>query len=576
MTTFYFAWAESTDTTFGPGFAVNDEDVFAFRLAQEEGGFATLDVSIRHPSKGLLAASRDRWAWFSYADGGAAAALFFGRVVGAPEGQTDTELRLTLLARPDGYHAAKEAVAATLRSLPDFDPVWIAADVREDPDVVLEARSALWHVDRTSHAVTISDICEGEDGTIAIAAADLFADSLDLAYTGVPVTRVDVRATMAWDQRAQGEVDVTRSITDAAATAGTTRANILSSYTGLGLVQDWWAPGFQIGGGWRVTTSTLRRMDGRYFGRSGRQTPLRARQLIYFPLWSFAMQVKIACDVTRGMTEIATFAVNAGVQEVGSDDAEPLVLEFSSTAAAESIDGAVPIGNVAGRSWFRTDRGRQSLQNLALRARAALRASARVVEVSAQVSFETAVQLTCRHSASITASALPGGSVTGKVIAYAMSLDGDSGALIGEVTLGCTVGDGVALSPAAAVLGYADAGYVDDGYQEYVAGDESLSGGDTTLAHYGGVEFADDGIDFGQMDRGDIVLSAAVVNGQTAQEAVIDTTAEDASEAKRNLEGAFTRVEMDLRPLGGLAFENAFAIDDGAVSLPKTIDLEAE
>jgi len=62
---FFFAWVEPTDTTFGPSHHVFDVMVKSFSLAQQEGGFATLDVVVPNPRIGLLSPGRKQWAWFS-------------------------------------------------------------------------------------------------------------------------------------------------------------------------------------------------------------------------------------------------------------------------------------------------------------------------------------------------------------------------------------------------------------------------------------------------------------------------------------------------------------------------------
>ncbi len=51
-----------------------------------------------------------------------------------------------------------------MREPPFYDPVFIAEDKRDDPDVVLEARAELWNIDRITHVVSSSDVLVGEDG----------------------------------------------------------------------------------------------------------------------------------------------------------------------------------------------------------------------------------------------------------------------------------------------------------------------------------------------------------------------------------------------------------------------------
>ncbi len=70
------------------------------------------------------------------------------------------------------WTSEERRVFDTLRVRPWWDPVWILEERMDDPDTVLEARTQLWHIDRVTHAVTVSDIISGEDGTLAISDHD--------------------------------------------------------------------------------------------------------------------------------------------------------------------------------------------------------------------------------------------------------------------------------------------------------------------------------------------------------------------------------------------------------------------
>lgn len=110
---------------------------------------------IKNPRIGLLAPARRTWAWLSH--GGAP--LFFGRLVGVPSNINLNAVTLDFIGRPVDYAAQKAALAASLRVLPYYDPVFITPDAQTDPDTVLEARLAMWHIDRTTLAVTTSHTC---------------------------------------------------------------------------------------------------------------------------------------------------------------------------------------------------------------------------------------------------------------------------------------------------------------------------------------------------------------------------------------------------------------------------------
>jgi hypothetical protein len=440
---FYFAWVDPTDTEFDVEFARNDEAIMSLTVGHDEAGFPYLSIEIRNPRIGLLSPTRKRWAWLSWDGATGVEPLFFGRLVGVPDGTQDEVLRLTLLARPADFMAQKEAVAETLRVLPWFDPVWIAADRRDDADLVLEARTALWHIDRITHVVSVSDIIEGEDGTIDIG-GDFFRDSLNLRYTQIPARQARVSAEVSWNQRATGDVNISKTITDAFVAQGTVRENSISSYTAEGLIRDWPQVGSRIGGGWSVGEVRLERIDGVLVPSSGTIANTAASSAIYFPLWVIRPTMSLRYDVSRARVEGVSFTLAGDTQAVVTepDDDDAVEIRLQSSAIGEAIDGALPIGDVQRRSYFQTDRGRQSIENLVLRARAQLVARARAVEIVAEIPFAEAVALSCRHSATITDDRLPGGSATGKVIAYSFTMNGDSGRMFGTVSLACAVGQG--------------------------------------------------------------------------------------------------------------------------------------
>jgi len=571
----YFAWVDSTDSTFSAAFQREDESVFSFTVDHSEGDFASLSIEILNPRVGLLGVARSRWAWLSHDDGTTVTPLFFGRLVGVPERVTEEIVSLTFVARPLNYTTLKQAVADGLRVLPWFDPVWIGADRRTDPDVALEARTALYHIDRTSLAVTVSDIVAGEAGTVDIGGG-FFRESLDMRYTQIPARRVRVNAEMTWQQQASGSIDISRSICDAFAVAGTTLTNRISTFTGEGLLRDWPRTGQSIGAGWRVGPVQLPRVDGVNVAPRG-QVANTVFHRVYFPEWVVEPSMVLDYSADRARAETFAFTVASATQEMiaDNDDEDVIELDFASSAAAEPIDGVIPIGDLRRRTWFQTDRGRDSLRYLMLVARARLVAQARAVEISADVPFATAITLSCRHSATLADARIPGGSATGKVVRYSFGLTGEDGALTGSVTIACTIGTGGTITPVDAVPGYAEGGYVDTGYQVNVGGEELLLTGDMAFDHFGGTEIADDGIDFFNVTPETVVQDCTVINGPTAQRAVILTQTVTPQEAINLLNQSFTQVQLTMFPVDGVSFLTAYELTDIRLTIPQTINLEA-
>lgn len=574
---FYFAWTDEPSTAglpaFGPEHLVQDEVILGFSLSHLEGEFPTLTIEVENPREGLLSPARGRWAWFSWDGGGTGAEpLFFGRVVGAPEGITEATMSITLIARPPDFFEQKAALAASMRVLPFYDPVWLGAEQREDPDIVLQARSALWHIDRLSLEVSASDIILGEVGPVELTH---FRDNLGLEYVQTPGRQVKVRCEVSWVQTAIGSVNVTPIIAAAFAEAGAPRPRFISSYTGQGLLQDWPTPGVEIGGGWRVGRVELTRVDGILFPSSRFQvTTLDA--LGAFPRWDVRAVMWCDYEFRRPRTETVTFTVDADVQPLitGPDEEAPIEIVLSSSAVGELIDGVLPIGDLRRRSYFQTERGQRSIEHLICLARAQLLARARAVQITVDVPFEQAMALSCRHSVEVTDDRLPGGSAVGKVISYTGSMDGDSGELIGTVTLACTIGKGEDLTSTEGEPGYVEAGYV-TGYQSFVAGDFILDSGDIGFEFYGSVAPNDDGVNFFRFRRDDAVLDCFVTNGPTTQEAALSQPFDDLAAAAAAANAVATTVTLQMRPLDGLSFSTAYVLNTTPLAVPLTINLEA-
>ena len=69
--------------------------------------------------------------------------------------------------------------------LPYYDEVVIDPTRRTDPEVVLEGYSAVWHYDRETHVLTVSDEITGEDGLVEFDGA---SEDGKVLYDGLGLT----------------------------------------------------------------------------------------------------------------------------------------------------------------------------------------------------------------------------------------------------------------------------------------------------------------------------------------------------------------------------------------------------
>ena len=609
---YHFAWLADT-APFDPlAHAVEDEAITELSISQQEGEFASLQITVINPFSGLLAPGRMQWCWLSWDDGIGPQPLFHGRLTGVPESVDGETVRLLFTARPIGYEGIRDDLAETLKVLPYFDPVWVTGDTT-DADNVLEARGARWHIDRCTHEVTTSDELIGEDGTITFGEADHLYDALSLSYAGQPLSAVEIEGTLSWTQGGSGTIDLTHRIYDefmkhSSIIVAHPKSGIIQTMTGEGLAADWPEGGDSLDGGWTVnnatyceelsdrlytrydyhvtyqayTTGTDERVDKALEDGSLDESNLsnswfRSDDWWYvdFPVYYLKQETKFNWEADRSRIETIKCTVVADIQPIL---AEPLLEDYvgqiqvnasDTVTEPDAVTGVMPIGDVRRKSYLDTDRGQSSVEYLLLLARAELRRSARAVEVECRVPWPRGIGVTLRHNAEVVDYRLPGGLASGKVTAYSMDASG-TGEHTVSITIGCAIGRGGTVAGQAGDPTWVDDGYVDPGYQQMTGATILAPTGD--IAYQALTDFAidDDGVDLLNLDEFSAVESLEVKNGLKEQAKVID--AADPLEAMRQLP---TQVCVQLVKLTDTEFETNFAPTVEPMPIPRTIDLEA-
>lgn len=583
--TFYFALTDSTDTTWTTIHQRNDEDVIAFELVHSEGDFPTITATIKNPRRPWLTPDMNVWVWFAKDN----TPFFFGRLVSSPEELSRELIRLVFVARPPDYETVKRAFADTLKVRPFWDEIWLNEDHVDEPDTVLEARSQLWHIDRTSLAVTVSDIINGEDGTITI--DNFFYDSLDVSHGSMPLRKVRVEAEVSWDQMATGTVDATAQLVEAFRIAGSTPPRI-SSFTGQGLHDDWPEEGDDLKGGWSIGETTLLRVDGisapqRYKDVTIQPVAEDDLQRVYamlappktarFYIWEFVPKFNLAYEAKRQKIEYLSFDLEADMQAIFTEpgDDESQLITLQSKRISEPIDpgGSLPIGKLYNRAYFLTDRGRQSLEYLLMVARARLLSNSRAIEISASYTFDFGLQFSCRKNAVIVDPRIPNGQASGKIIRYSLVANND-GELYSTVTIGCAVGKGNTVVAVPGETDYADDDW-DEDYQIRIGEWVMPLANEITYADYSDTSIIDDNVNFDKLDLNPLIIRLDVINGETVQKEVLDNPFIDIPAAVEALNASFTEVWLELEPLnGGEPFETTYNIAVSGLQVPRMIDLE--
>jgi hypothetical protein len=879
---FFFAWV-TPGTPWSSALERYDENIISFSIEHNEGDIPAMTAIIKNPKVGLLNPGRLYWAWLAWEDDtGHVWPLFYGRLVGVPTDTLGEAITLKFIARPSDYIRQKQRLAETLKVAPGYDRVFTPAGKLDDPDAILEGYSLMYHVDRLSGVVSVSDILIGEDGQINYGGGTATYASVKIHLNQPPLNAIAVQATVNWEQQYRGNFDVI--------------FGQISTFTGEGFISDWPTSGKSLGGGywadvgWAANAdatlqlaSALGNVSGSYswqnlekkhhtgdtmsvntsyshnamdssYGNGpapgmggikaqiykreqiGRQIPytvdvngdpapvnlpyqLDITWMEVVP-WNVAFDLTLGYQANRQRSEFLFFTLQADTQQVITD---PLVTEvtevlniqssnlstpeitflnwdsvsggpvalgavvfpddpsvpgqtssqicttagtaglieplFSNIAGQTTADGSVvwtsfgatpppdsaqdwnrflnvslgtlllplpvtpqrissvlqpglmtwpphgvfinqyqlladdwgtppvnifecnqggllggtgvapaplfseftnpsgsvmyictkagqtgeyhttfnetkgattedglsgnaaqwtslgtvslPIGgwpgNTPARSYFPGDRGQQSVQHLICRARAKLRKRARAVQISWETPFLHVVGLSCRMNASISDSRIPGGMASGKVIAYKIIAQGNTGRLYGEVTIGCTVGNDGHVSPDSGTPEYVADGYVELGYQVYDG--EVVTFADSDIGYTPPVEqTVDDGLVF-PLTYEQAVLTDQFNGSQAeelnavheaiflAEEAAYNHTSSTLTVTggasvtitydhpdyaavantmrNANLVGVGRWYQLSLKPLTNGPFSDAYQLVTTVMKLPKTIDLSA-
>jgi hypothetical protein len=584
---FFFAWVDETETTFGLEHQVVDEDIVSISLTHKEGAFASLDITVKNPRVGLLGPGRKQWAWLSWSDERNPTAgvvpLLFGRLVGVPQQVQGNAVTLTILARPSNYDALKRTLAETMKVAPYWDPIFINADSRDDPDTVLEGYTRAWHIGRVDLEVTASDILNGEDGLIDFGEA-FIRESLGIDPGEPPLTSIKVSAEINWAQAATGTVDFTKQLVAAFTLAGSGNGYAIQSLTGDGLMSDYPEKGDRIGGGWEFGDGSITRTDGFVVPQDYHQVVM-TNGTGQFPVWTMRPVYLADYDVSRNRQETVSFTLVADCQAILTEPDGQEIQEIKVSGDADEPvdepttdfpDGALPIVDVRRRAYLTTERGRRSIDFLICLARRNILERSRAVSVgfSAPLTPDLAEALSCRMNARIIDPRLPGGEATGKIVGYVITVS--NGAPVVSLTICCTVGKGNTVTTVPGDPTYVEEGYVDDGYQAYSGRTVMPVPGEVTLSEdYLLIPPNDDGVDFLVMDPATLVEQITIINPLPVQRTVLNAFQADISAAINALNQVFTEVDEDFKVLKGGPFITDYPLEVSALAVPKTIDLES-
>lgn len=267
--------------------------------------------------------------------------------------------------------------------------------------------------------------------------------------------------------------------------------------------------------------------------------------------------------------------------------------------------GDIPIGgtpgNISSPSYFTKDRGRQSLEYLALLVRARLMYRARCVQLQFETDYTLGTEFSTRKTVTLHDPRIPGGVATGKVTGAVLSVS-DSGVASCQVTISCMLGKDNVIEEVEGTPSYVDDDYVESDYQFYVGATILVSPSDGDLSYtMPQYRVVDDGLVFPLTrdqvvvvfeQRGDADAQAQAVRSaieQTSSWYQIQHNVGDPAELFQfsrqmtSSSGVGTAVdqhpvwvEFQIKPVNSGPFHGVYNVKFSDLTLSRGIDLEAE
>jgi hypothetical protein len=251
-----FAWLAAEDEPFDAVAHRRDDLGIASVQFDEAEEADAHPVTIRTHARSSAEYGGKRWAMLSFvAPGGALVPVCRMKVRKRPLGQNDGEATITFDSLPSDWRERRDANLLPRRVLPNFDPVLVSPDRREDPVEILDGMPIVGHYDRvtgeytTPHLLgvgcptrTFDDVLGWEEGGVTV------------EQSGTPLAGVRILLSAEFLQRFDGELDAT----------GVIRSlfpdGVVSTLTGEDFERNWFKAGSAVNGnsGWTFTRAKLK------------------------------------------------------------------------------------------------------------------------------------------------------------------------------------------------------------------------------------------------------------------------------------------------------------------------------
>jgi hypothetical protein len=575
--TIYFAYVDPGVPFDDSVHNVQDENVFDLQIQQRENSFATATVLIQNPRQGLLAPARKTRVYISKQVGATVKLLFAGRLVGFPLDFGQETISMEFISQADNWQTTQDAFLQTLKVAPYYNPIFIPEENRNDVAEILSGYSSLVHWNRTTEAISLSDIIKGS--TFIDLGNDKVVDGWSSELGDPPVKAIDITVEAQWEQRGLGRADCSEKIRQEFTNTaiGSPQINTL---TPLALERGW--QGVRVPSGYEVVENKLV-PESNAFGLT--QGNLRSsivtvagvdyptavelepptRQLTVPRVW-YSGTLVLQAEYRQKRRESVSISLTVDSQDISLnlDQAETLSLRVqdpTAVAQGEILDVGKPSFFMNG-AVLSTD-GIEALEHALIRARARLIKASRVVETTFIVGLEEVIDIDCDTSIRFEDDRLPGGSIRGKVIGYTLNIPSE-GNETATVTIASVIGRGTDSTGTGTALGTT------------VYDNEFGAASMTSEIYYEQTTppVIAEPIDVATMEADDQYLVVDVTvehSGEQQNSAIVSQQFPD-----QYLQNNRTRVEIELRSMNPDA--ELFAdvpIDTYVLTLPNQVNLEA-
>lgn len=250
-----FAWLATEDEVFDPVAHRRDDIGIASVDFDDTEEADAHPLTIRTHARASSQFTGRRWGLLSFvAPGGALVPVMRVKVRRRPLGQADGEATITFDALPSDWRERRDAVLATRKALPNFDPVLVSPDRLNDPVEILDGQPVVGHYDRVTGAYTLphllgvglpvrsfEDVLNWDEGGVTV------------EQNGTPLRGVRLLLTAEFLQRFEGELDATGVI------QSLFPGGQVATLTGEDFERNWFKAGSAVNGnsGWTFTRTKL-------------------------------------------------------------------------------------------------------------------------------------------------------------------------------------------------------------------------------------------------------------------------------------------------------------------------------